>query len=409
MSSASAVLIRFGEVFLKKGRRRYFMDKLSGSLERRLGRLRSDLKVVRPYGRFLVVPREDGAQIEDAERVVEAMAGTFGIVWAGPCDIVKDRTDDSIREAVVAYALRNRRRRHKTFKIATKRADKRFPFTSIQCNQRYGGAIYDAFDGDVDVDVHEPDLTINLEIRDEMAFIYGAGIDGVGGLPTDSNGRALLLLSGGIDSPVAGYLTQKRGVGIDAINFMSPPYTGPQALAKVEVLANKLSVQQKYLKIWLVELTAIQEMYRDEAPAEQLVLLYRRSMFRIADELAARKRHGALVTGENLGQVASQTVPNLHVIGSVATRPVLRPLVTYDKREIVALAKKIDTYETSILPYEDCCSLFVPKHPELKGKISVLERLEEELDPLPLEARALEQAVLLEFPGKASGRGPGKG
>jgi len=396
-ASASGILVRYGEIFLKKGRKQFFLDSLAGNLERTLNRVAPDLKLTRPYGRFLAVPKAPDGRIEDPQRAAEALAAVFGVVWAGPVEIIRDPTPKSLTEAVVAYAEVHRRRRHKTFKIETRRADKQFPLTSIQCNQRLGSAVWEAQDG-LEVDIHDPDLTLRVEIRTDIGFIYGAQVKGVGGLPVGSNGRALLLLSGGIDSPVAGWLTQKRGVAIDAITFLSPPYTGPQAHEKVVTLAGRLGRPQRRLRLWTVELTAIQEQYRDKAPGDQLVLLYRRSMFRIADKIAARHKHQALITGESLGQVASQTVPNLHVIGSVANRPVLRPLITYDKVETIELARKIDTYETSILPFDDCCSLFVPKHPELRGSIENLDKLEAEIQPGELEAKALAEATLLELP-----------
>ncbi|MFT7623812.1 MAG: thiamine biosynthesis protein ThiI [Myxococcota bacterium] len=393
---AAGVLARFGEVFLKRGRKRYFLDCLAGNLERALFVVDPTLKLTRPYGRFLVVPKEEGARIADPIAVSEAVAGVFGIVWAGPVEIVRDPTVDSVSAAMVDYALTNRKRRHRSFKIITRRANKNFPLTSIQCNQRYGGDVYEALE-DCAVDIHEPDLELRLELRVGMAFIFGIGEAGVGGLPVGSNGKTLLLLSGGIDSPVAGWLTQKRGVVIDAVTFLSPPYTGPQVLAKVEELARRLASSQRNMRLWVVEITALQEHYRDHAPGAQLVLLYRRSMIRIADRIAQKNKHLALITGENLGQVASQTLPNLHVIGSVATRPVLRPLITYDKHEIITVARKIDTYETSILPFDDCCSLFVPAHPELRGRNDALERIESRVDPTPLEEAALAAATVIEF------------
>ena len=399
---AAGILVRFGEVFLKKGRKAFFLNKLSGNLERALSRVDPSLKLTRPYGRFLAIPRDPEGRVADAGAVSQALAEVFGAVWAGPVEIVREPTIDSVQAATVAYALAHRRRSHRSFKIETRRADKQFPITSIQCNQRFGSAVFLAMDPELAVDIHEPDLTIRVEVRPEGAYIYGAGIKGVGGLPVGSNGKALLLLSGGIDSPVAGWLTQKRGVSIDALNFLSPPYTGPQAREKVITLARRLARAQRALRLWIVRLTDIQEKYRDEAPGELLVLLYRRSMFRIADRLARRNRQSALVTGENLGQVASQTLPNLHTIASVATRPVLRPLITYDKMEIIALARRIDTYETSILPYDDCCSLFVPRHPELKGTPKLLAQVEARIECEALEEEALATAELLELKGDGS-------
>lgn len=392
--TASGVLVRFGEVFLKKGRKGFFLDSLAGNLERAMVRVDPSLKLTRPYGRFLAVPREEGARIQDPGPVADALAGTFGAVWAGPVEIVTDLSLNALDAAVADFAKTHRRRAHKTFRMETRRSDKSFPLNSMELNARLGGVVLDTHE-DIRVDLHRPDLTISVELRNKLAYIYGAGVQGVGGLPTGSNGRALLLLSGGIDSPVAGWLTQKRGVAVDAITFLSPPYTGPKAREKVVTLARILAKKQKTMRLWVVELTPIQERYRDRAPADQLVLLYRRSMFRIADAIAQANKHGALVTGESLGQVASQTLANLHCIATVVdSRPVLRPLVTYDKHETITLARKIGTYETSVLPYDDCCSLFVPQHPELKGKPAFLERLEANIEPQALEEAALAGATL---------------
>ena len=387
-------MVRDGAVFLKRGRRPFFLDRLATNLQVALHRAAPELKLRRPYGRFLAVPIEDGARIADPDRVAQALADVFGVVWAGPCDIVEDPTIERLEAAVAAYAVAHRRRSHRTFRIATVRADKTFPIPSVECNRRLGSAVWVAL-GDVQVDLDTPDLTINVDIRNGIALITGGGVPGVGGLPVGSNGRALLLLSGGIDSPVAGWLTMKRGVALDAVTFLSPPYTGPQAREKVESLIRHLARWQRRLRLFVVPFAAIQEAYRDDAPGDQLVLLYRRALRRIADALARREGHQALVTGESIGQVASQTLPNLHCIAQVATRPVVRPLVTYDKVETIALARRIGTYETSILPFDDCCSLFVPRHPELRGVPVNLERIEARIGPGALEAEALAQAEVV--------------
>jgi len=395
--SASAITLRFGEVFLKRGRRKYFLDVLATNLQRRLNAVAPQCKLRRPYGSFLVVPREDGARIEDADLLAAELATVFGIVWAGPCEIVPSLEPKMVEDAVVAYAKKYRKRRHKTFKIETKRSNKRYPMTSVDCNRQLGSAVWTAL-GDIDVDIHDPDWTIRVSIQEERVLVHGTGVKGVGGLPVGSNGKALLLLSGGIDSPVAGWLTMKRGVSIDAVTFLSPPFTGPQAREKVEQLAQNLAKHQRSMNLWFVKLTEIQEYYRDNAPPPLLLLLYRRSMFRIADAIATQNRLGALVTGESLGQVASQTIANMHCIGMVANRPVLQPLITYDKIETITLAKRIDTYETSILPYEDCCSLFVPRHPELRGRPDHLEHMDEKFPTVELEAKALAEAELVTIP-----------
>jgi len=404
IDTSSGIVLKYGEVFLKRGRRKYFLNVLARNLQRTLHRVAPQLKLTRPYGSFLVLPIEAGQAIDDADSIAVELAKVFGIVWASPCDILNNVSVEAAEAATVAYAQKHRRRRHHTFKIETRRAFKRFPMTSIDCNRHLGSAVYTAL-GDIEVDIHDPDLTIHVSIQEERILIHGSAHPGVGGLPVNSNGHALLLLSGGIDSPVAGWLTQKRGVAIDAVTFLSPPFTGPQAREKVEQLAQMLAKQQKKMRLWVVKLTAIQEFYRNNAPPALLLLLVRRSMFRIADAIADEHKHGALVTGESLGQVASQTIPNLHCIGVVANRPVLQPLITYDKVETIHLARRIGTYDTSILPYEDCCSLFVPRHPELRGRPERLEKLEEELSPLALESQALEEAELVLIPERSDWTG----
>ena len=396
MKSAAAIVLKYGEVFLKRGRRRFFLDILAANLQRTLRELAPHLKLKRPYGRFLIVPHTEGERIEEPDSLVDAMSRIFGLVSAEPCEMVDNPNPENMAEAVAQYAITHRRRSHKTFKVETKRADKRYPMTSIDCNRALGSAVYVAL-GDVEVDIHNPDFTVSIEIREEFALISGARTPGVGGLPVGSNGRALLLLSGGIDSPVAGWLTQKRGVGVDTVTFLSPPYTGPKVQEKVATLARMLAKPQKHLRHTVVEIAPLQERYRDRAPGEQLVLLYRRSMFRIADAIAKRGKYGALITGENLGQVASQTMPNLHCIESASSHSVLRPLLTFDKSETIDLAKRIGTYETSIQPFDDCCSLFVPKHPELRGRVRYLEHLESEIQPFELEQELLEKAQVLDL------------
>jgi thiamine biosynthesis protein ThiI len=396
--SAAGIVVKYGEIFLKKGRRRYFLDVLAANLQHKLSRIGPDLKLLRPYSRFLIVPKDESRRIDDAESVAAAIAQVFGVVGVSPCEIVRDGGVEQLEAAVADYAKFVRRRAHKTFKIETRRADKRFPMTSIDCNRHFGSVVWKAL-GDVEVDIHNPDLTIHIEIREEFTFITSNATPAVGGLPVGSNGKALLLLSGGIDSPVAGWLTMKRGVAIDSITFLSPPYTGPKARDKVEQLAAKLASFQRRSTLWVVPFAAIQEHYRDNAPGPLLVLLYRRSMFRIADAIADREGQSALITGESLGQVASQTIPNLHCIAIVAKRPVFRPLITYDKLEAVRLGQKIGTYETSIQPYDDCCSLFVPNHPELKGRPERLEEVEQKVAPWDLEKQAFEMAERIDLKG----------
>ncbi len=367
------ILLKQGEMVLKGLNRRGFEDKLMGNAKRRL----------KKYGAFKVYTRQSATYIEpqdescDFEGAWQAMGKLFGV--AGLC---RARACPKDKDAVVACAreyLGDKLRDAKSFKVESKRADKTFPMTSIQLSQYVGGELHDAFPH-LTVDVHHPELTVHVEVRDYEAFVHADPEEGAGGLPVGMGGRALSLLSGGIDSPVASWMIAKRGVIVDMIHYYSYPYTSPEAKEKVLDLARLLVPYIGKTCVHVVPFTKIQEELRRSCPEELFTILMRRFMMRIAQEVAKRCGAKALVTGECLGQVASQTMEAMNVTGAVAALPVLRPVVGLDKEEIVQIARKIGTFETSILPYEDCCTVFTPRHPRLRPILTEVEAAEEKLD-----------------------------
>ncbi len=367
------ILLKLGELVLKGLNRRSFEDKLQANLHRRL----------HPFGQFRVYTRQSATYVEpmqdscDVAGAYEALKKVFGIVGlslARPCE--KDK--DAILAAAQEF-LGDKLRAARTFKVETKRADKTFPMTSIQLSQYVGGELHERYPN-LTVDVHHPELTVFLEVRDYSAYVHASPEPGAGGLPVGINGRAAALLSGGIDSPVAAYMIAKRGVALDMVHFFSYPYTSQQAKDKVLELARLLTPYTGQLTVHVAPFTAIQEELRRSCPEELFTIVMRRFMMRISQKVAARCGAKALVTGESLGQVASQTMDAMHVTGAVVDLPVLRPVVGMDKEEIVQISRKIGTYDTSILPYEDCCTVFTPRHPRLRPVLGEVEHAEEALD-----------------------------
>jgi thiamine biosynthesis protein ThiI len=370
----SVVLCRFGELFLKSGNRRAFERVLADNVRAALADL-PRARVEELHGRVLVRLPAD-----DAEEAAARLTRVFGLVSLSVAREVEAKPDleaittTAVEETQAAVA----RARPASFKIEARRSDKRFPSSSMDI-ARHVGARIQAATG-LPVDVHTPALRLGIEVGTDVAYVYAAAHDAPGGLPVGVSGRALLLLSGGIDSPVAGWLAAKRGLALDAVYFHSPPYVGEKSRDKVLALGKQLARWQALRSVTVVPFTTVQKRLRDTGPAELAVVLYRRMMMRIADAIADKLEAAALVTGENLGQVASQTIENMTAIEAAARRVVLRPLVTYDKVETTALARRIGTYETSILPFEDCCSLFVPTHPATRARAQDAERVEEKLD-----------------------------
>ena len=376
------ILLKLGEMVLKGLNRRSFEDKLQANLHRRL----------RPFGQFRVYTRQSATYVEpigegcDVEGAYEALKHVFGIVGlslARPCGKDKD--------AILACAkefLDDQLRAARTFKVETKRADKTFPMTSIQLSQYVGGELHEAYDN-LEVDVHHPELTVYVEVRDYAAYVHTQPQPGAGGLPVGINGRAVSLLSGGIDSPVASWMIAKRGVALDMVHFFSYPYTSLEAKEKVLELARLLTPWTGRLTVHVVPFTAIQEELRRKCPEELFTVLMRRFMMRIAEAVAQRCGAGAIVTGECLGQVASQTMEAMRATTAVTTLPILRPVVGMDKEEIVRIARRINTFETSILPYEDCCTVFTPRHPATRPALEDVRAAEAALDVDALVAEAL--------------------
>ena len=302
---------------------------------------------------------------------------------------------DEIIKQGIPY-LKDELEKAKSYKVEAKRSDKSFPLTSPQIQQALGDAITDAFPG-LPVDVHEPDMTVLVEIRDKGAYVNARKIPAVGGMPVGSNGNGLVLLSGGIDSPVAAYMIAKRGLKVDAVHFQSPPYTSERALLKVESLCEKLTEYCGDIRFYCVPFTEIQEALRDNCDGDYFTVIMRRLMLKIANTLCDKGSYGALITGESVGQVASQTLAAINCTDRAAEYPVLRPLVGMDKKEIVEIARKIDTFETSILPYEDCCTVFTPKHPRTKPRVKDVIAEEEKFDFAPLIEKAINGITITDF------------
>lgn len=377
------ILLKLGEMVLKGLNRHSFEDKLQANIHRRLNGL-GRFRVYTRQSTTYVEPMEDSCDMDAAWEAMKKVFGVVGLSRARACE--KDK--DAILNACHEY-LDDRLRTARTFKVETRRADKTFPMTSIQLSQYVGGELDELYPN-LQVDVHHPELTVYVEIRDYAAFVHANPDPGAGGLPVGINGRAVSLLSGGIDSPVASYMIAKRGVALDMVHFFSYPYTSPEAKEKVLELARLLTPWCGRLTVHVVPFTAIQEELRRSCPEEMFTLVMRRFMMRIAQRVAKRCGAKALVTGESLGQVASQTMDAMTVTGQVVDIPVLRPVVGMDKEEIVQISRKIGTYDTSILPYEDCCTVFTPRHPRLRPTVEEAEAAEAGLDVEAMVQAAVE-------------------
>ena len=367
------ILLKQGEIVLKGLNKRSFEMKLISNVNRRLKPF-GDFKVYALQSTVYVEPQNDDCDMDGAFEAVQTVFGIASVSRAACCE--KDK--DAIFETAKEY-LRDAMMCARSFKVESKRSDKRFPMTSIQLSQYVGGLLAEEFP-DVKVDVHNPELTIHLEVRDYAAYVHGPNIEGAGGMPVGANGRVVSLLSGGIDSPVSTYLAAKRGVQIIPVHFFSFPYTSEQAKEKVLELAGILTKYCGRLMVEIVPFTHIQEEIRDKCPEEYFTVIMRRFMMRISQRIADLNGCSAMVTGENLGQVASQTLEAMYVTEVCARLPIIRPLICHDKKEIVEIARKIGTFETSILPYEDCCTVFTPKHPRTKPRLDDVIEAEKPLD-----------------------------
>ena len=375
-------LLKLGEIVLKGANKRQFEDKLRQNIRRRM----------KSYGNFDVYIMQSTVYVEpldenaDVDGAWEACRCIFGLVSLCRCKPCK-KDIDSIYEAVEAY-LGDDLDSAASFKVESKRSDKAFPMTSIAISQEIGGRLAEAHP-DCLVDVHNPAYTVYIEVRDLAAYVHGPAVPGAGGLPTGVGGRAMCLLSGGIDSPVAAYMIAKRGVEIECVHFFSYPYTSELAKNKVLELARLVTKYCGRMTVNIVSFTQIQEAIRDNCPEEYFTLIMRRFMMEISQRIGKDDGCKALITGENLGQVASQTMEAMAVTGAVVDIPVFMPLVGMDKEEIITIARKIGTMETSILPYEDCCTVFTPKHPKTKPTLGQVIHAERNLDREALIQQAL--------------------
>ena len=367
------ILVKLGEISLKGLNRRYFEQKLMANMRRRLSHI-GKFRVYCIQSTVYVEAQEDNADIDAAFEALQNVFGIVALVRAAACE--KDK--DAIAALAKEY-LRDEMLRAKSFKVESKRSDKSFPMTSIELSQYVGGELNEAYP-DVKVDVHEPELIVHIEVRDLAAYVHGAPVPGAGGMPVGCNGTAVTLLSGGIDSPVSSYMIAKRGVHLIPVHFFSFPYTSQRAKEKVIELAQIITAYCGKMTMEIVPFTHIQEEIRDKCPEEYFTLIMRRFMMRIAQRIALDNNARAIVTGENLGQVASQTMEAMASTQAVLQLPVLQPLIGMDKEEIVRLARKIGTFETSILPYEDCCTVFTPRHPRTRPKLREVEAAESALD-----------------------------
>ena len=383
------LLCKYGEIVLKGLNKSFFEKMMLKTIKMRL----------KPLGEYNIYSVQSTVYIEPmngspVDEALEKVKKVFGIVSVTRAAVCEKSLEDILR--VAREYLPEKLRPYRTFKVESKRSDKRFPLTSPQISNEVGGETLSACPF-LRVDVHQPDIVVHVEVRERHAYLHAGSEKGACGIPLGSAGRGLLLLSGGIDSPVAGYMMAKRGLFIDAVHFESFPYTSEQAKEKVISLARIMAEYCGKIRLRVISLTKIQEELRDRCDEEYFTLLLRRSMMRLASRVAVNAGSGALITGESLGQVASQTLAAINVTDPAADRPVFRPCIGMDKEEIVTVARKIGTYETSILPYEDCCTVFTPRHPKTRPDLEKVLEQEKKLDLLSLENEAMESLEYLEI------------
>ena len=366
-------LLKYGEIGIKGKNRYLFEDALVRQVRRALELVDGEFQVYKSQARIYVDCEGD----YDYEDAVEHLKRVFGLVGICPVVRLEDQGFDQLKKDVVAYMDEMYPDKKFTFKVESRRAKKSYPMNSMEISRDLGEAILEAFP-EIRVDVHHPDVQVNIEVRNQI-YVYSQIIPGAGGMPVGTNGKAMLLLSGGIDSPVAGYMISKRGVGLEATYFHAPPYTSERAKQKVVDLAKIVSRYAGPIRLHVVNFTDIQLYIYDQCPHDELTIIMRRYMMRIAEHFARKDGCLGLITGESIGQVASQTMQSLAATNDVCTLPVYRPVIGYDKQEIVNISEKIGTFETSIQPFEDCCTIFVAKHPVTKPNLDVIRRSEEKL------------------------------
>ena len=387
-------LIKYAEIGTKGKNRYMFEDTLMKQIYHALKDVDGEFQVTKESGRIYVMA--DGNY--DCDDVIDALKRVFGIADICPMVQIEDKGYENLKKSVVSYMDQVYPDKNLTFKVVARRGDKSYPVSSEQMNRDLGEVILEAFP-QMKVDVHHPDVLLRVEVRQKIN-LFSEMIPGPGGMPVGTNGRAMLLLSGGIDSPVAGYMIAKRGVVLDAVYFHAPPYTSERAKQQVVDLANLVARYAGPINLFVVNFTDIQLCIYENCPHEELTIIMRRYMMRIAQELAKRTCAMGLITGESIGQVASQTMQSLAATNDVCTMPVFRPVIGFDKQEIIDLSEKIGTYETSIQPYEDCCTIFVAKHPVTRPNINVIRcselRLGEQIDGLMEEALNTTERILCE-------------
>ena len=387
-------LLKYGEIGLKGKNRYLFEDALVRQIRFALKDVDGNFQVHKSQARIYV----DCEGEYDYEDTVEHLQRVFGLVGICPVVRMEDQGFEQLKKDVVAYMDEMYPDKNLTFKVEARRAKKSYPKTSMEINCDLGEAILDAFP-ETKVDVHKPDVLLNVEVRQEI-YVYSQIIPGAGGMPVGTAGKAMLLLSGGIDSPVAGYMIAKRGVGIEATYFHAPPYTSERAKQKVVDLAKIVSRYSGPIKLHVVNFTDIQLYIYDQCPHDELTIIMRRYMMRIAEHFAKKDDCLGMITGESIGQVASQTMQSLAATNDVCTLPVYRPVIGFDKRDIVEIAEKIDTFETSIQPFEDCCTIFVAKHPVTKPNLHIIQasekKLSEKIDELVKTAIETTETVWVE-------------
>lgn len=374
MNTFKSFLLKYAEIGVKGKNRYVFEDALVAQIKHALEKVDGKFNVRKVSGRIYADAEGD----YDYDEAVAALQKVFGLVGICPLVQFDDNGFDDLADRVLKYMDMMYPDKNKTFKVFTRRARKNYPMDSPEVNMAIGEKILDAYP-QMNVDVHNPDVKLNIEIREKIN-IYSEIIPGQGGMPLGTAGKAMLLLSGGIDSPVAGYMVAKRGVTLEATYFHAPPYTSERAKQKVVDLAKKVSEYTGPIKLNIVNFTDIQLYIYEKCPHDELTIIMRRYMMKIAEHFAKESGCLGLITGESIGQVASQTMQSMLVTNEVCTLPVYRPLVAFDKQDIVDIACKIDTYETSILPYEDCCTIFVAEHPATKPKLSCIQKSETYMD-----------------------------
>lgn len=389
----TAFLIKYAEIGVKGKNRYLFEDALVHQIKYALKRCDGQFKVHKTQGRIYV----DALTEFDYEETIDNLKTVFGISGICPVVYVEDEGFEKLSQTVIKYIADVYPDRNKTFKVMARRARKNYPLDSMEINREMGGIILDAYP-EMRVDVHKPDIELTVEIREKI-YIYSEIIPGPGGMPIGTAGKAMLLLSGGIDSPVAGYMIAKRGVKIDAVYFHAPPYTSERAKQKVVDLARLVSRYTGPIYLHVINFTEIQLYIYERCPHEELTIIMRRIMMRIAEHIAKETECLGLITGESIGQVASQTMQSLAATNEVCTVPVYRPLIGFDKQEIVDVAERINTYETSVLPYEDCCTIFVAKHPVTKPNLNMIKKhekhLEEKLDEMIQKALDTDELIIV--------------